>query len=195
MVQKLGQTAKKRGNLGPRNSPICALQVIRLYWYLWPASVNQSAEITKLAFFLSARTSFVSKTYLLGDISMKMSNKTIISDCNILPLCKTPLLDWNSNIGVKILPNTATSLPNIVSSKIEICICFAKLKACVYMVINQIFEWKRAKYNFSLWTSFSSDKFLKSCFQFHCRLVARQSPWWGLGSSGRAGVFLARELH
>ena len=99
----------------------------------------------KIGFFLSAQTSFVSKTYLLGDISMKMSNKTIISDCNILPLCKTPLLDWNSNIGVKILPNTATSLPNIVSSKIEVCICFAKLKVHVYMGINQIFEWKRAK--------------------------------------------------
>ena len=99
----------------------------------------------KIGFFLSAQTSFVSKTYLLGDISMKMSNKTIISDCNILPLCKTPLLDWNSNIGVKILPNTATSLPNIVSSKIEVCICFAKLKVHVYMGINQIFEWNRAK--------------------------------------------------
>ena len=108
----------------------------------------------KIGFFLSARTSFVSKTYLLGDISMKMSNKTIISDCNILPLCKTPLLDWNSNIGVKILPNTATSLPNIVSSKIEVCICFAKLKVHIYMGINQIFEWKRTKYNFSLWASF-----------------------------------------
>ena len=58
--------AKMRPNK-QRTGAIWNSQVIRLYWYLLPAKLNQSGEITKLAFFLCVwGTLFLSKTSFQG---------------------------------------------------------------------------------------------------------------------------------
>ena len=54
---KIRPNGKETKQFETKKQPNWAPQVIRLYWYLWPASVNQSAEITKLAFFLSSQKS------------------------------------------------------------------------------------------------------------------------------------------